>query len=200
VKSSAETVKFCSSEQLLLGLTVAKYRNPDSDRLLQAPFAGAKTRGVWKSAFDVTCSKSTGLSRPARNVCAWLQFNTIGPNGLNPYPKLPTNNAGELVPIHLVHGTDDHTVWCVDSAGAVEPRNCLTAQFYESLAPAYCGGKGYLHADYMIGVGHGGIYGPSFTNRETGAWYFGSPFETFVSGALANTLPKTCGTNNLEPV
>lgn len=200
VQTSAETVRFCSSEQLLLGLTVAKYRNPNSYRLLQAPFAGAKTKGVWKSAFDVTCSKTSGLSRPVRNVCAWLQFNTIGPNGLNPFPKLPTDNAGELVPIHLVHGTDDHTVWCVDSEGAVEPRNCLTAQFYDSLASAYCGGNGYLHADYMIGVGHGGIYWPSFTNRETGGWYFGSPFETFVSGALAKTLPKTCGTTNLEPI
>lgn len=203
IETSKKTVQYCSassSDLLQLGLAVAAYRNPDKARLLTRPFAGSKRGGSWKSAFDTTCARGSGVPKGARNICAWLQFNTVGPNGVNPYPKYARNNAGELVPIHLIHGRDDRTIWCVDDAGVVEPRNCLTAQFYDSIAPAYCQGEAYLHVDYMAGVGHGGVYWQSLTNRETGSWYFGSPFETFVSGALNGTLPKTCSINYLDPI
>lgn len=196
--TAKEVVRYCSTMQLQLGLAAMKYRDPDKHRLLKAPFAGTKKDGKWQSAFDATCRRTKNLSASARTVCAWIRFNTLGPNGENPFPKLPTNNAGELTPVYLIHGRDDHTVWCVDDSGDVEPRNCVTAQYYESLEPAYCQGQGHLHVDYLAGFGHGSIYWPSMTNRETGGFYFGSPHEKFISGAVAGTLPKTCAINNVE--
>lgn len=198
--TSSEAVKFCATNQILqLGLVVAKYRDPDKHRLLRSPFAGSKKDGRWQSAFDSACRKAKGLPRGARDACAWMRFNTLGPNGVNPFPKIPTNNAGEPAPIYLAHGREDSSVWCVDDTGDVEARNCVTAQYYDSLRASYCDGQGYLHVDYLAGVSHGNIYWPNFTNRETGEFYNGSPYEKFISGAIAGTLPKTCEVKNIPP-
>lgn len=198
--TSSEVVKFCATTQLAeLGLAVMKYRDPDKHRLLKAPFAGSKRDGKWISAFDTTCRRAKDFPRSVRDVCAWMRFNTLGPNGVNPFPKIPTNNAGEPAPIYLAHGRVDSSVWCVDDTGDVDARNCVTAQYYNSLKPSYCNGQGYLHVDYLAGVSHGNVYWPNLKNRETGEFYIGSPYERFVTGATAGTLPKTCKVSNVDP-
>jgi hypothetical protein len=190
--TSKEVIKYCSTQVLQLGLAVAKYRDADKHRLLRSPFAGSKSNASWSSAIDRTCRQTKGVSKEARNICAWLRFNNAGPNGVNPFPKIPTNNLGSVVPMYLAHGLNDSTVWCVDDEGPVEARNCLTAQFYESVAPEYCAGQGHLRVDYFPGISHGDIYRRNFTNLATGAFYDGSPFQEFVEGAVAGTLPRTC--------
>lgn len=198
--TSSEIVKLCTTTQLAeLVRAGLKYGDSDKHRLLKAPFAGSKRDGKWTSAFDTTCRRAKDFPQAVRDACAWIRFNTLGPNGANPFPKIPTNNAGEPAPMYLVQGRADSSVWCVDDTGDVEARNCVTAQYYDSLKPSYCNGQGHLHVDYLAGVSHGNVFWPNLTNRETGEFYIGSPYEKFITGAIAGTLPNTCKVSNVDP-
>lgn len=194
--TAAEVSQYCSSDFGALGLAVGKYADPNLHRLLRSPFAGASRKGTWATAVDRTCLRLKDLPKKAERWCQWLQFNNAGPNGVNPFPKYATDNDGRLVPLYLLHGRNDQTVRCVDDSGDVDPQNCVTRQFYDSVAPMYCSGKGHLTAEYFAGLGHGDLYWRTMQSPEPGTWYFGSRFEQFVSGAIAGTLPRTCQQEN----
>ena len=198
--TAAEVIQYCSSEFAPLALAAGKYADPNVHRLLRSPFAGASRNGIWATAVDRTCQRLKDIPKKAAQWCQWLQFNNAGPNGVNPFPKFATDNDGQLVPLYLLHGRNDTTVRCVDDSGDVDPENCVTRQFYDSLSARYCSGKGHLTAEYFAGVGHGDLYWRVMQSPEPGTWYFGSRFEQFVSAAIAGTLPRTCQQMHSAPL
>ena len=160
-----------------------------------SPLAGSKVKGQWTGAIDKTCANPSGFAQAVQDWCAWMQFHTPGPYGVNSYSKVPLDNSGAKVPVYLAQGRDDRIIWCVDALGPVSPRNCLTAQFYGSMKAEYCPRQSSLEVDYFAGVGHLQVPAAAATNPKTGS-YAGSPLEQFVSGAIAGTLGSTCTVNN----
>jgi hypothetical protein len=180
-----------------VALTTAKYLNPDRARMFLEPFAGSKVKGQWTGAIDKTCANPPGSAQAVQDWCAWMQFHTPGPYGVNPYSKVPVDNSGAKVPVYLAQGRNDRIIWCVDALGPVSARNCLTAQLYGSMKAEYCPRSAHLDADYFAGIDHLQVPAAAATNPKTKA-YAGSPLEQFVSGAIAGTLPRTCTVNNMR--
>lgn len=174
-----------------VALDAAPYLKPDRTRFFAPPFAGSKVGGSWQGAFDATCDNPSGYAQSVRDWCAWLQFHMPGPNGVNPYPKIPRDSAGKKVPIYLAQGRNDRIIWCVDNQGKVQGTDCLTDQLFHSLEDTYCDGSGYLEADYFPGATHLNIPNAAATKSGTQS-YIGSPVDNFVSGAMEGTLRPMC--------
>ena len=170
---------------------VEKYLIPSEWRFFDEPFAGSKVNDQWTGGIDATCANLNDDPGTIREWCQWLQFNMPGPNGVNPYAKVPRNNGGNEVPVYIAQGRNDRIMWCVDDSGKVSDGNCLSAQFYQSMADRYCDGDGYLRADYFADVTHFTAPGAAAVNPDTDA-YAGSPLSDFVEGALSGSLPRTC--------
>lgn len=167
------------------------YLDPYRKRLFAPPFAGRTEGGLWKGGIDATCAAPEAQPAAFAEWCRWLQFNMPGPNGVNPYPKLPRDNAGVTVPLYIAQGRDDRIIWCVDGAGPVQGANCLTAQYAQSIRGDYCDGVDYLEIDYFPGVGHLAVPGAAATN-PSGSGYRGSPLDRFVQGAMTGSLGPRC--------
>lgn len=180
-----------------VALATTKYLNPDRARMFLPPFAGSKVKGQWTGAIDKTCANPSGSAQAVQDWCAWMQFHTPGPYGVNPYSKVPLDNSGAKVPVYLAQGRDDRIIWCVDALGPVSARNCLTAQLHGSMKAEYCPRAAHLDADYFAGVDHLQVPAAAATNPKTKA-YAGSPLEQFVSGAIAGSLPRTCTVHNMR--
>jgi hypothetical protein len=79
----------------------------------------------------------------------------------------------------------------VDSQGAIQGQNCLTAQYTRSVRDAYCDAEHYLEVDYFPDVNHFEV--PGAAARVTGGTtYSGSPLDAFVRGAMTGTLGTKC--------
>lgn len=180
-----------------VALATARYLDPDRARMFQPPFAGSKVKGRWTGAIDATCADPSSQAQPVQDWCAWMQFHMPGPYGVNPYSKVPVDNAGTKVPVYLAQGRNDRIIWCVDDLGPVGQRNCLTAQYYASMESSYCPRQQSLDVDYFAGIDHLQVPAAAATNRTTGN-YAGSPVDLFMTGAIAGTLPLTCTVSNLR--
>jgi hypothetical protein len=182
---------------LTIALATTRYLNPDRARMFLEPFAGSKVKGRWTGAIDATCADPSDYAQEVQDWCAWMQFHTPGPYGVNPYSKVPVDNSGTKVPVYLAQGRNDRIIWCVDSLGPVSQRNCLTAQYFGSMKAEYCPRQGSLDVDYFASIDHLQVPSAAATNPKTGA-YAGSPLERFFTGAIAGTLPRACTVNNLS--
>lgn len=172
---------------------VKPYLKPNKTRFFAPPFAGSKVDGTWTGGFDATCANSSGSSQAVRDWCAWLQFNMPGPNGVNPYSKVPRDNDGKKVPMYLAQGRNDKIIWCVDATGTVQSTECLTAQLFQSLKDSYCNGTGYLEADYFPRVTHLNVPNAAATKRQgLTKTYVGSPLDVFITGAMKRNLKPAC--------
>ena len=170
------------------------YLDPNKTRFFAPPFAGRKVAGKWQGAFDATCADPSRYAQSVHDWCAWLQFHMPGPNGVNPYSKLPRDNDGKKVPIYIAQGRNDRIIWCVDGIGAVQATNCLTEQLFQSFKGSYCDGTGYLKVDYFPLKTHLNIPNAAATKAGTSS-YSGSPVDLFVSGAIEGTLTPLCRVN-----
>ena len=197
-KTAPKVAALCLTPNDLLKVLVQveKYLLPDLWRFFDEPFAGSKVNGKWTGGVDATCANLKDDPGTVREWCQWLQFNMPGPNGVNPYAKVPRNNGGNEVPVYIAQGRNDRIMWCVDDSGKVNDGNCLSAQFYQSMANRYCDGDGALQADYFADVTHFTAPGAAAVNPKTLA-YSGSPLDEFVDGALSGSLPRTCSENTL---
>lgn len=191
--TAPQVAKCCltTSGALAIASKTIGYLNPDKKRLFAEPFAGQKVDGAWQGGIDATCAAPDQQPADFAEWCRWLQFNMPGPYGVNPYPKLPYDSAGNLVPLMIAQGSNDRIIWCVDSSGAVQGRNCLSAQYIHALHDTYCDGAHYLDAEYYPDISHMEI--PSAAARVPGGTtYTGSQLQQFVSGAIGGTLGTRC--------
>mgnify|MGYP006268234515 CR=1 FL=1 len=169
----------------------SEYYYPSLKRFFAEPFAGAPVKGTWEGGIDSTCASPPAQPAAFGEWCKWLQFNMPGPYGVNAYPKLPRNSAGEIAPLFIAQGANDHIIWCVDTTGAVQGANCLTAQYTHSVHESYCDGGHYLNVQYYPGVGHMDIPGAA-ARVVGGTTYAGSQLQQFVDGAMSGTLGTRC--------
>lgn len=168
----------------------AQFLDPNSSRFFGPPFDGSSVLGFWRGGIDKTCDNPGSFSNTIQEWCAWLQFNMPGPNGINPYPKLPRDNSGNKVPIYVAQGTNDRIIWCV-ADDKVRGTNCLTDQLFHSYEDDYCDGTGYLNVDYFADVDHFEVPAAASTNPANGT-YNGSPLDIFVRGAMKGSLSPKC--------
>ena len=183
----------CLNASGLPGIAAAAtpYLAPDLKRFFASPFGGSKSSGSWKGGIDATCDDPSSQPQAFQDWCAWLQFNMPGPNGVNPYSKIPVDNSGDKVPVYIAQGLNDRIIWCVDTEGQVQGTRCLTDQLFHSFEDEYCDGSGYLQADYFPGASHLSLPGAAATNPSTGD-FDGSPLEEFIGGAMNGTLAPQC--------
>lgn len=188
---------YCLAGADLLSILSATeaYTDPTLYRFFAKPFAGTSTgpkwNQTWTGGIDASCDNPEKYSKAVQDWCSWLQFNMPGPNGVNDYSKYPLDNAGEKVPMFLAQGRNDQIMWCVDGANPVNPPNCLTAQYYNSIDDAYCASTSYLKAQYFADVNHMQVPAAAASNPGNGK-YQGSELDTFITGAMNGTLPAKC--------
>lgn len=101
---------------------------------------GHADEGYTKGYLDQTCATSTDAG--IQIWCRWLRYNQPGPNGQNPFDKVPRNANGP-VPQYIMQGEGDNILYCMPADQAnPQQKECLAKQYYNSLAPAYCPNKG----------------------------------------------------------
>lgn len=129
-----------SSYAALLKVLSAFTLDPASGKIAADPFFADPFQGTFKkfapakseSAIDRSC-----LDNDPRVAawCAALAWNMPGPNGINPYDKMPANN----VPMFIASTLSDNVVWCESKANPPLGADCLAQQFVESTGRAVNG-------------------------------------------------------------
>lgn len=204
--------------------------NPEADAEIAAltePFANFPTRAfyfveqIWgrasegytKGYLDQTCATSTDAG--IQQWCRWLRYNQPGPNGQNPFDKIPRNESGP-VPVYVMQGEADNILYCMPA----DPSNplakeCLAKQFYESMKPAYCPSRGPASGSLQLNLwpkqvsstlnhpaSHMSIPGQSaapvsFAGKvsvDPNLTFTDSPLYAFMTSAFTNpsALPRGC--------
>jgi hypothetical protein len=152
--------------------------------------------------FDQTCAGDPSPEMAA--WCDWARYNTPGPRGSSPLPKLP--RRGEtLAPVLIAAGSNDVVVHCVAPTSAPDAvpsgSDCVPAALYAALADEYCpdgAAKGHLTLSIwraeqgVTEAGHEDIAGMlAAANLETPR-FAGSPLQRFITSAFDGTLPAGC--------
>lgn len=121
------------------GIVSQKYNDPATNGFFVQPvWGGPGPDGQWQGALDRTCL-DPATPPTLRSWCTWLAYNQPGPDGQNPFPKIPQKADGSYADVLIAEGMADNVVWCQRSGKSVPgPQDCLARQLYDSLAAA-CG-------------------------------------------------------------
>jgi hypothetical protein len=209
----AAMLPLCLGQEGKVQAATGKYRNAEAHRMLTPPIwnlpAEYSTGEYFKGGFDRLCATTTHSGVTA--WCDWVRWNTPGPIGVNPYPKLPSF-GGSLIPVLIAQGEDDDVVNCVapgdqPAAEPTDAAHCSARSVYDELAAAgYCRAgqpaAGYLRMDqyreipFQSPADHFSIRGQSSSKGQTKSaddlTYSGSPSQRFVDGAFAGSLAPAC--------
>ena len=169
----------------------------------------------FKGGADHTCATTTDDGLQA--WCDWIRWNLPGPDGVNPFPKLPERD-GKPVPLLIGQGMDDVVIHCqptegADDAAVPAAADCMSVALYDSLRTGgYCpagGDRGHLQlALYRKDgsaspAGHltipGQISAVGSGKSSADLTFTGSPMERFMSGAFDGTLPNGCTAEVVNP-
>jgi hypothetical protein len=163
---------------------------------------GPTIEGVPHGNFDVTCA---GEPAPAVAAwCDWLRFNTPGPRGTSPLPKLPYR-GDTLAPVLIAAGSNDAVVHCIAPASALDTvpsgGDCVPAALYAALADEYCpseGAQGHLTLSIwrpepgITEASHEDIPGMLASADLATPRFAGSPLQRFITAAFDGTLAPGC--------
>ena len=151
--------------------------------------------------------------------CRWIRWNLPGPDGVNPFPKVPEQD-GAPVPMLIGQGMDDQVIHCRPADGTPDAdvpaaADCMSVALYESLRTAddgYCpatGDRGHLElALYRKDgsaspAGHlpipGQISAAGSGKAAADLTFTGSPMERFMTGAFDRTLGTGCTARVMNP-
>ncbi len=157
------------------------------EKFFQPPFNDTDTQGVRK-----TCDKA--LPKEYAPWCQWLQWNTDGPAGSNPYSQPPKLEGSEtFVPVYIAQGTDDDIVVCQSNKATVPPpdKPCMARALHRRLQVLYSRNGSYLKLGYFNNIGHLKVMKASSQAGSTGSdqqVFEGSPVAKFFDGAFSGTL------------
>lgn len=210
---------------------VSPYRNAGVHKLLVPELwnlpKGYSEGEYFKGGVDQACAalaSDPSTDKPSTNAglaawCDWIRWNLPGPNGDNPFPKIPERD-GKPVPMLIGQGMDDVVIHCQPAAGAnpsvVPPAaNCMSVALFDSLRDA---GDGYCPAGHDRGhlelalfrhdgsaspAGHltipGQISAVGSSKSSADLTFTGSPMEAFMTGAFDATLKDGCTASVLNP-
>ena len=169
----------------------------------------------FKGGSDRACATTTDGGLEA--WCSWIRWNLPGPDGVNPFPKVPERD-GRPVPVLIGQGMDDVVIHCQPTEGAAPAAvpaaaDCMSVALFDSLkADAYCpagGDAGHLELALFrkdgaaSPAGHlqipGQISAVGSGKSSADLTFTGSPMERFMTGAFDGTLPNGCSAKVLNP-
>lgn len=165
--------KLTAAEAGAIAIDVAPYLQPAKAYFFVPQIWGTPETGYKVGQLDKTCATTTDAG--IRAWCRWLRFNQPGPNGQNPFDKVPRNDRG-LVPVYVMQGMDDDIIHCINSGATVPaPQDCLARQYVDSMRPAYCPRFGAAGGSLQFGV----------WPKQTGAPYFRPSNHMTIPGQVA---------------
>ncbi len=171
----------------------------------------------FKGGTDVACATAEG--NDLADWCDWIRWNLPGPNGVNPFPKVP-EHEGEPVPMLIGQGMDDVVIHCQPTEGAGEAAvpaaaDCMSVALYDSLRideQGYCpasGDRGHLQLALFRKDGASSPAGHLQIPAQISAVgsgkaasdlsFVGSPMDRFMTGAFDGTLDPGCSAAVLNP-
>jgi hypothetical protein len=169
----------------------------------------------FKGGSDRTCATSTDEGMQA--WCSWIRWNIPGPDGENPFPKVPMRD-GKPVPMLIAQGMDDVVIHCQPSEGADDAAvphaaDCMSVALFDSLrTKGYCpagGDEGHLELALFrkdgaaSPAGHltipGQISAVGSGTSSADLTFTDSPIDRFMTGAFEGTLAPGCDARVLNP-
>lgn len=198
---------------------VSKYRNAAVSRMLVPDLwnlpDGYSEGEFFKGGTDRTCATTSDAG--VTSWCNWIRWNLPGPDGVNPFPKLP-EHRGRPVPVLIGQGMADEVIHCQAAEGAgpadvPAAGDCMSVALFDSLRDhGYCpttGTAGHLQLALFrpdgaaSPAGHlaipGQISAAGDGRGATDLTFTGSPMERFMAGAFDKTLPDGCTASVLNP-
>lgn len=126
--------------------------NPVKNFFFVEEIWGKASEGYTKGYLDYTCATTSNAG--IKSWCRWLRYNMPGPNGTNPFDKVPRNDSGP-VPMYIMQGMGDDIIYCMGAANSQalpDKTSCLARQFYQSNRPAYCPTRGQAKGSLQLAL------------------------------------------------
>jgi hypothetical protein len=171
------------------------YNQPQTYGFFVQPIWGGPNGpdGAWQGQLDKTCLDPT-TPESLKSWCTWLAYNQPGPDGQNPFNKIPQQADGSYANVLIAEGMADNVVWCQKSGKDLPgPQDCLARQLYDSLAPA-CSSTSVrldLFAETKKSPAtHGSTNGQIADNGK--ARFKGSRLAKFFNGTFKDSLKPGC--------
>ena len=203
-----EVIELCLSaaDAAPMKKVVSPYVDAQTNQLLVPELwnlpADYKKGQYFKAGFDRTCATTEDPKKT--DWCQWLRWNLPGPNGDNPYPKVPIFE-GEPVPTLIGHGMNDTIIHCVNADSVPAAKDCMSVALFESLLPSYCPDgqpEHYLRLDlyqkrpvrspatHLSLPGQMAARGTSWSKADLS--FTGSSWQRFLTEAFDSNLPTGC--------
>ena len=177
-----------------LALQTNQYNQPEKSAFFVQPmWGGPGPDGNWVGQVDTTCV-TPGADPDFASWCTWLAYNQPGPDGKNPFNKIPLRADGSYADVLIAEGMADNVVWCMKSGKNLPgPADCLARQLYDSLAPA-CAASSVrldLFAETKKSPATHGSTNEQIADNGK-AKFQGSRLAKFFNGAFADSLKAGC--------
>lgn len=198
--ATAETVsRQCINNSTLTTLAAETNRfldDPAANAFFVQPVWGQPdSQGVWQGQLDRTCLEDTGR-KGLQKWCRWLEYNMPGPEGINPFPKLPRKADGSYAPILIGQGMDDTLIYCQDDGLSIPAaRDCMSRQLYDDFkAAGVCRSTGVSLDLVAVGpTSPASHLSTMYQLADNGsAAYSGSRMDTFINKAFAGKVKSGC--------
>lgn len=198
--ATAETVaRECINDNTLTTLAAQTNRflaDPTQNAFFVPPVWGQPdAQGVWHGQLDQTClddPQAKGLQK----WCRWLEYNMPGPEGVNPFTKIPRKHDGSYAPILIGQGMDDTLIYCQHSGTTVPAaRDCMSRQLYDSFRSTDMCSSAGLRLDLLAEspTSPASHLSTTFQLADNGnAAYSGSRMDKFLSDAFAGRVKPGC--------
>ena len=206
VATANQVVQQCLNQQTfpsLIALTQRFLTDPAANAFFVEPVWGKPdSQGVWEGQLDRTCLSGDG-GKGLQKWCRWLAYNMPGPEGVNPFPKIPRKSDGSYAPVLIGQGMDDTLIYCQHPDPTVPPaRDCMSRQLYD----AFRSHRGMcrttnLQLDLFAATpsspaSHLSTMYQLADNGKAG--YVGSPMDDFLSAAFAGKVTAGCSAEVLN--
>ena len=162
----------------------------------------------FKGGVDRTCADTDD---PAMlDWCRWILWNTPGPLGDNPFPKVPSVD-GTPVPMFIGQGTNDQIIHCRVPDGGdpdqfPDAADCMSHAYFDAMSSeAYCPDSGDVAHLHLEGARKEGLSSPGShfaipgemsaaeISRDSSELVFeGSPVQQFMDSAFDGDLDPGC--------
>ncbi len=125
-----------------------------------------------------------------------------GPDGINPFPKVPRKANGSPAPVLIAEGMDDTLIYCQnDNATVPAARDCMARQLYDSLAAKKtCKASSVqLSLFAKTATSPASHLSTTFQLADNGnAAYRGSPMDRFLNQIFGNKVRSGCSAKVLN--
>ena len=195
----------CVSESALIPLLAAtqKYLDNPADNPFFIPTIWGKENksGQFQGRLDRTCRKPS-TAAGIKKWCTWLAYNMPGPDGINPFPKLPHKADGSPAPVMIAEGMDDTLIYCQNNSPTVPAaRDCMARQLYDSMATKRtCKATSVtLNLFAKTATSPASHLSTTFQLADNGnAEYRGSPMDRFLNKSFSNKIRPGCAAQILN--